>query len=769
MTTPNAATAARFGGSGRTAFRGCCQQFGGLLVKIYEGANIRNVALVGHSHSGKTSLTSAMLFTAGATQRLGRVDEGTTTTDYEEEEISRAMSLSASAAVVEWGKSKINIIDTPGFNMFIHEAEMALPAVEAAIVVVDAVSGVEVVTERIWNYAEKLAMPRVIVCTRMDRERADYTRVMDSLTAAFGRTVVPVQLPIGSEKSFTGVIDLVKMKAYTYDMGGNGRAKVGDIPANMAEEAKAAHERLVESVAEGDDALMEEFFENGTIGEEHIISGLHNAIREDKMFPVLFASGLGNMGTDEVLDFIVDYMPTAVERGTITAAPTANNGEPAVRKVSDSEPVSLYFFKTISDPFAGRISYFKVYSGVLKNDATLQNFNRSTSEKLAHISVMQGKTAIPVNELHAGDIGAVAKLKDTLTGDTMGDKAAPIQYPQVKFEEPAITFAIEPKTRADEDKLSNGIHKLMEEDAMLRFFRDAQTKEFLIAGTGQQHIEVVVSKLKNRYHTEVNLKAPKVPYRETIRGRADVQGRHKKQSGGHGQFGDCKIKMEPLPRGGQFEFVNDIFGGAIPEELHSRRRKRHCRSGPARLPCRLSGRRLPGDAVRRFVPRRRLERTFLQDRRPHCLPQSHGTGQAHAAGAGHECRDHHPRRVRRRHHGRPEQPSRPHSGHGQQGRQDHRESRSAHGRDADLRHRPHVYDAGARQLLHGDESLRRRPGSLAGEDHRSRQGRTRRGSGRRRVENQQLAVGFKFGCPILLRRFCGEGGSLDVGHRYPTP
>jgi len=534
-------------------------------VKTYDGANIRNIALVGHSHSGKTSLASAMLFTAGATQRLGRVDEGNTTTDYEDEEIARAMSISAATAVIEWGKAKINLIDTPGFNMFIHEAEMALPAVEAALVVVDAVSGVEVVTERIWNYAEKLALPRVIVCTRMDRERADYGRVMESLTGAFGRTVVPMQLPIGAEKSFTGVIDLVKMKAYTYGMGGNGKAQVGDIPANMADEAKAAHERLIESVAEGDDALMEEFFDKGTIAEEHIVSGLHNAIREDKIFPVLFASGLGNIGTDEVMDFIVDYMPTPVERGTISAAPTANNGEPAQRKVSDSEPLSLYVFKTISDPFAGRITFFKVYSGVLKNDAAVQNFTRSTSEKFAHLSVMQGKNAVPVNELHAGDIGAVAKLRETLTGDTLGDKASPIQYPQVTFAEPAITFAIEPKTRADEDKLSNGIHKLMEEDAMLRFFRDPQTKEFLIAGTGQQHIEVVVSKLKNRYHTEVNLKAPKVPYRETIRGRADVQGRHKKQSGGHGQFGDCKIKMEPLPRGGNFEFVNEIFGGAIPK------------------------------------------------------------------------------------------------------------------------------------------------------------------------------------------------------------
>jgi elongation factor G len=538
-----------------------------LLVKIYEGANIRNVAVVGHSHSGKTSLVSAMLFTAGGTQRLGRVDDGSTVTDYDEEEIARKMTISSTLAVAEWGKTKINLLDTPGFNMFIHEAEQVMPAVEACLLVVDAVSGVQVITERIWNYAEKLAMPRVIVCTRMDRERADFQRCMESLESTFGRTVIPVQLPIGSEKNFTGVIDLVKMKAYTYDMGGNGKAKVGEIPANMADQAKAAHEKLIEAVAEGDDALMEEFFNTGTIGEEHIVSGIHNAIREDKLFPVLFASGLGNMGTDEVLDFIVDYMPTAVEHKTITGKASSGNGEPPVRHISDSEPLSLYVFKTVSDPFAGRISFFKVYSGILKNDATVQNFTRQTAEKFAHLSTMQGKTAIPVQELHAGDIGAVAKLKDTLTGDSMGDKGSPIEFPVVTFPEPAITFAIEPKSRNDEDKLGVGITKLMEEDAMLRFFRDPQTKEFLIAGTGQQHIEVIVSKLKNRYRTEVNLKAPKVPYRETIRGHADVQGRHKKQSGGHGQFGDCKIKMDPLPRGGQFEFVNDIFGGAIPKNF----------------------------------------------------------------------------------------------------------------------------------------------------------------------------------------------------------
>ena len=536
-------------------------------MKVYEGANIRNVAFVGHGHAGKTSLVSSLLYTAGAMPRLGRVDDGSAITDYDDEEIARQMSISAGLAYVEWGKTKINLVDTPGFNMFVHEAKLVLPVIDAAVVVVDGVAGVEVVTQRVWGYCEEYNMPRVIVASRMDRERADAGRVLESLTDAFGRTVIPLELPIGSEKNLSGVVDLVRMKAYTYELGGSGKAKEAPIPVNVGAAAKEAHEKLVEMIAEGNDALMEEFFDKGTIPEEHLIPALHDAIREDRIFPVLFASGLGNVGADRLMDFIVDFTPASTEHEAIRGEVTSGNGEPPARKESDTEPVSLYVFKTVSDPFAGRISYFKVFSGVLKNDATLVNFSRGSQEKLAHISIMQGKTAVPVTELHAGDIGAVAKLKDTLTGDTLGDKAAPIQYPKVRLPEPAITFAIEPKTRADEDKLGVGIHKLMEEDAMLRFFRDAQTKEFLIAGTGQQHIEVVVSKMKKRYHTEVNLKAPKVPYRETIRGRADVQGRHKKQTGGHGQYGDCKIKMEPLPRGGEFEFVNDIFGGAIPKNF----------------------------------------------------------------------------------------------------------------------------------------------------------------------------------------------------------
>ncbi|MBV9480288.1 MAG: elongation factor G [Acidobacteria bacterium] len=536
-------------------------------MKVYESPNLRNVVLVGHGKAGKTSLVAAMLYTAGATQRLGRVDEGSAATDFDDEEIARQMSISTGVAFAEWNKTKINLLDTPGFNMFVHEAKMMLPAVEAALVVVDGVSGVEVVTERVWGYCAEANMPRMIVVSRMDRERADANRVLESLSKSFGRQIMPLQFPVGSEKNLSGIIDLVRMKARTYELGGSGKGKEGEIPTALKDTAREWHEKLVELVAEGNDTLMEEFFDKGTIPEEHLVPALHDAIREDRIFPVLFASGLGNIGADELMDFVVDYLPAPSERAPSRGQVTTGNGEPPTRKMGDTEPASLFVFKTVSDPFAGRISYFKVMSGVMRNDASMQNFTRNTQEKLAHISLMQGKTAVAVNELHAGDIGAVAKLKDTLTGDTLGDKTAPIQYAAVKLPEPAITFAIEPKSRADEDKLGIGIHKLMEEDAMLRFFRDPQTKEFLIAGTGQQHIEVVVAKMKKRYHTEVNLKAPKVPYRETIRGKADVQGRHKKQTGGHGQFGDCKIKMEPLPRGADFEFVNDIFGGAIPRNF----------------------------------------------------------------------------------------------------------------------------------------------------------------------------------------------------------
>jgi elongation factor G len=330
----------------------------------------------------------------------------------------------------------------------------------------------------------------------------------------------------------------------------------------LADSAQKAHEDLVEMIAEGNDALMEEFFEKGTLPVEHIMEGLKTATSEMRLYPVLCASALHNIGSDQILNFIVDHLPAPTDRGPVTGK---LHGHDVTRKIADSEPVSAFVFKTTADPFAGRITFFKVYSGVVKNDANLLNVQRGTVERLAHISCALGKTLTPVTDLHAGDIGAVAKLKDTLTGDALADKSSPIEYPPVKLAEPSIAFAIEAKSRQDEDRMGNAIHRILEEDQSLRFYRDPQTKEFLLGGSGQQHVEIVVSRLKKRYGVDVALKAPKIPYRETIRGKADVQGRHKKQTGGHGQFGDCWIRMEPLPRGAKFEFVNEIFGGSIPK------------------------------------------------------------------------------------------------------------------------------------------------------------------------------------------------------------
>jgi elongation factor G len=535
-----------------------------LSVKVYEGKDIRNVALIGHGNSGKTSLAAALLYTAGATNRLTRVDEGNTITDFDEEEIQRKVTVSTALAYVEWKKSKINLIDTPGFNMFINDTRASLVAADSALVVVDGVAGVEVQTEKVWGFSDDYKLPRAIVVDKLDRERASFERALESIHENFGRTAVPVHLPIGSERDFQGVVDLIRMKAYTYEPDGNGKGTETGIPANLADAAQKAHEGLIEMIAEGNDALMEEFFDKGSLSPEHMLEGLRSAILERRLFPVLCAAGLHNIASDLILDFAVDYLPAASDHAPVEGIA---NGQPVTRKVADGEPVSLFVFKTIADPFAGRVSYFKIYSGVLKNDANLQNARTNGSERLSHIGALLGKTIQPVTEMHAGDIGAVAKLKETLTGDTLCDKASMIEYPAVKLPEPSIAYAIEAKSRQDEDRMGNAVARILEEDQSLRFYRDPQTKEFLLAGSGQQHVEVVVSRLRKRYGVDVTLKAPKIPYRETIRGTADVQGRHKKQTGGHGQFGDCWIKMEPLPRGGKFEFVNDIFGGAIPKNF----------------------------------------------------------------------------------------------------------------------------------------------------------------------------------------------------------
>ncbi|MFB3777274.1 MAG: elongation factor G [Bryobacteraceae bacterium] len=530
-------------------------------MKVYEGKEIRNVGLTGHGNSGKTSLAAGMLYLAGATNRLTRVDEGNTVTDFDDEEIQRKITISTALAYLEWNKLKINLLDTPGFNIFINDTKASLVAADSSLVLVDGVAGVEVQTEKVWSFAAEDQLPRALVINKLDRENSSFERALASIQENFGRAAVPVQLPLGSERDFRGVIDLVRMKCFAYESGGNGRGKEQPIPAELAEAAQKAQEALIEMVAEGNDALMEEFFDKGTLPPERLTEGLRLAVRGMRLFPVLCASGLNNIGTDLILDFIAEYFPAPTERGPRTG--TAD-GKEVQREVSAAGPVSAFVFKTVADPFAGRVTYFKVFSGVLKNDVNLVNSRSAVSERLSHIGCLSGKTLQPVTELHAGDIGAVAKLKDTLTGDTLAEKGSPIAYPAVKLAEPSIAFAIEAKTRQDEDRMGAAIQRILEEDQSLRFYRDPQTKEFLLAGSGQQHVEVIVSRLKNRYGVDVTLKAPKVPYRETIRGTADVQGRHKKQTGGHGQFGDCWIKMEPLPRGGGFEFVNDIFGGAIP-------------------------------------------------------------------------------------------------------------------------------------------------------------------------------------------------------------
>jgi len=555
-------------------------------MKNYLGRDVRNVAVVGHAHSGKTTMIAALLQAAKMTTTQGQVEDGSAVTAYDEEEVSRRTTMANAAAFVEWSGVKINLLDTPGFHMFLHETRAAMLPVEASLVVVNAQHGVEAVTDRVWKFATEVNLPRILVVNQLDHPKADSRlgrqHMLEQMQERWGRQVVPVQLPIVDEQGFHGVVDLVTMKAYVYEQDGNGRGEEVKIPEAVQNDAKAAHEALVELVAEGKDELMEEFFNTGTLQEEHLATALHEAIREDNIFPVLYVSGLRNVGTDHLLDFMKAYAPASTEREPVAARGkiqvTAGNGhvsngvaaqgeeEIVMRAVDDKEPLALYVYKTMTDPFTGRVNFFKVISGKMKTDSTVMNYTRSEAESMAHLYIMQGRKPVEVQELHAGDLGAAVKLRVTLTGDTLGDKAHELFIEPVSMPEPAMTYAIEPKTRGDEDKLAPALHKLMEEDPMLRFYRDLQTNEFLVAGAGQPHIEALVSKLKRRYHTNVILHEPKVPYRETVRAKAEAQGRHKKQSGGHGQFGDCKLRIEPQPRGSGVVFGNEIFGGSIPRQ-----------------------------------------------------------------------------------------------------------------------------------------------------------------------------------------------------------
>jgi elongation factor G len=535
-------------------------------VKVFAGDNIRNVAIVGHGSSGKTSLVAGCLFLGGVGTRLGRVDDGTALTDFDPEEIERKISISTAIASIEWNRTKINFLDTPGKGVFIQDTRSSMRVSDSAVILVEAVAGVEVQTEKVFKFSEEFKLPVLFVVNKLDRENASFDRAVASIQENFGRTAITVQLPMGIEKGFRGVVDLIELKAYEFEPNGTGKSKLVDIPAELQDAATKGHEAIVEMVAEGNDQLMEEFFDKGTIPLEHLVPGLRQAIAERRIYPILVHSALLNLGSQTLVDVIVNYLPSPVGAPTIPA--TGAKGENlGPRTVSSEQPLSVFVFKTLADPFAGRLSFLKVFSGVLKSDAVVANFSKGTTERLAHLAIPQSKAPIEVPELHAGDLGVVAKLKDTVTGDSLGDKDSPVFYQDLTYPEPLITFAIEPKARGDEDKISNALHRILEEDRTLRFGRDQQTNELLLSGMGQLHIETIVARLRKRFGVDVTLKPPKVPYRETIRGKADVQGRHKKQSGGHGQYGDCKIRVEPLPRGGNFEFVNEIFGGAIPRNF----------------------------------------------------------------------------------------------------------------------------------------------------------------------------------------------------------
>ncbi len=535
-------------------------------MKAFATENIRNLAVIGHGDAGKTQLVSSLLHVAGSSPRWGKVDEGTTITDFDEDSIERKVSLNNNFAHLEYKDTKINLIDTPGYAAFVSHARPALRVADCALVVVDAVHGIEVQTEKTWQYANEFMLPRFMVINKMDKENADFGHALDTASESFARSIVPFTLPIGDQVNFRGIVDVVHQKAYEFDA--DGKAKGIAIPSEGKALLDSTRERLIELVAESDDELMVKYFDKGTLDEEDIIPNLARAIAASKLCPVYAVSATNLIGLQILLDHLVEFAPNpATHEMEYGFTDNEMSGERINRKYSNDEPFSAYVFRTIADPFAGRINVMKVVSGKIASDANVQNTTRDTVERLGALHVISGKTLDKVNEAATGDIIAVVKLKDTQTGDTLSDKTKQIVFPKVEYPEAAIAFAIEPKSRADEDKISAALHKILEEDPSLHFERDPQTKEFILSGSGQLHIETVVKKLEQRYHVEVTLHPPKVPYKETITQQVEVQGRHKKQSGGRGQFGDCKVIFEPLDRGAGFEWVDKIFGGSVPQNF----------------------------------------------------------------------------------------------------------------------------------------------------------------------------------------------------------
>ncbi|MCP4200683.1 MAG: elongation factor G [bacterium] len=531
-------------------------------MQVESPENIRNIAVAGHSDTGKTTLVSSLLYAGGVVNRLNKVEDGNTTTDFDAQEIERGISIGLAPCFVPWKSYKINLIDTPGYSIFFTETRAGARAADAVLLCVNSVSGIEVSTEKVWEYADEIKAPVMFHLTKMDRERADLEHILTELRERFHRNVVPVQLPMGREDDFTGIIDLVTEKAFEFDKDGNGRGKEVPIPDSMADTLETYRTQLIEAVAESDDALLEKFFEDGLSAEE-LFNGLRRAIRKHEVFPLTLSSSLHGVGPAALLDSIVECMPNPLERKTF---PAFNIGDEEVELETITDgPTAALVFKTLSDPFSGKLTLFRVVRGTVRSDTPLWNTQKETDERLGHLLSMQGKHGEAVPHLITGDIGGVAKLKKAASGNTLCDKKQPIKLGWIAEREPAIAYAIEPKAKGDEEKIGEALHRLMEEDITLHAERDPETAEYLLSGTGQLHIEIAVAKLKERFKVEVVLHPPKVPYRETIRKPADGHGRHKKQSGGRGQFADCRIIMEPTERGGDFEFLDEIFGGSIPQ------------------------------------------------------------------------------------------------------------------------------------------------------------------------------------------------------------
>ncbi len=533
-------------------------------MKAFESTQIRNVALVGHGGCGKTSIVADALFTMGVTPRLGHVTDGTAATDFDPEEIERKISIQTSVASGDWADTRINLIDTPGYANFVGEALSALRAADAAIEVVDAVAGPEVQTHRLFHAAEDMELPRVFVINRMDRENASFGHTVEALRKAFGRTVTPIEFPIGEGAAFKGVVDLVNSKAWAFLDDESGTFSEFKMTKDLEEATVRFRQELVEVVAETDEALMAEFFDKGTLSPEALGEGLKKACQRGQIFPTLPFSSIKNIGAAQLLNAIVAYLPSPTDRPEVKGKGPA--GEES-RPCSVSAPASAFVFKTISDPHAGRLSFVRVVSGKFNHDLTITVLSRDVQERVGALSHVVGKTLVPATELIAGDIGVIAKLKEAHTGDTLSDKARPITFPPIDWPETLTTFAIAPKTRGDDDKIGIAMSRLIEEDPVLKLEHATETHELLLRGLGQLHIETVVSKLAKRYKVEVNLKRPTIPYRETIKASADGHGRHKKQTGGHGQFADCKITMRPLARGEDFKYINGTFGGSIPRNF----------------------------------------------------------------------------------------------------------------------------------------------------------------------------------------------------------